>query len=132
MHPANEHYLRGSATGDLELCQLAISQGCDVNARTVEGDNALHLACAFGHPDLVPELIQFGTNTNDLNHDGLTPAHEAVINARPRSLMALMVYGQDVNWDIQDPQGRTVQQVAEETLTTIQNLQKCQEYEAQL
>lgn len=117
----NEQFLRAAAIGDLNKCTDALAQGAHPNAITPQGDNALHLACAFGHSHLIKPLIMSGTDPNAFNHDGLTAAHEAVINIRPLSLYQLMD-SNGVDWDIRDQKGLTAHQLAQQSMQQVQQL----------
>jgi ankyrin repeat protein len=46
--------------GHIELAQLLVEAGSDVNVQTMEGATALTLASAFGNPDIAQLLIEAG------------------------------------------------------------------------
>ncbi|TBV69364.1 ankyrin repeat domain-containing protein [Pseudoxanthomonas winnipegensis] len=92
---ADQNFLYAACRGNLAGCERAINDGAFPNAATDQGDTALHLACAFGHAELVPYLVSLGVDANAQNRDGLTPMHECVIEAaHPECLAALLATGQ--------------------------------------
>lgn len=61
------------------MCSILIGRGCDLNARDVEGNTALHLALMQGNLQLVNELLEHGCRFDIANNrPGRTPLHVAV------------------------------------------------------
>ncbi len=62
---------------DLELAELMLSKGADVNEAATSGDvegwAAIHYACSNGNKDLVSFLIKKGADVNAKTADGKTP-----------------------------------------------------------
>lgn len=114
----NENFLRSAAQGNTASLGNALKDGANANSLTPDGDNALHLACAFGHADLIATLLDAGTNPNAKNKEGLTPAHEAVINIRPRCLGQLLKSSK-LDLRIEDSKGLTAQQTAVRSLQPL-------------
>ncbi|XP_014676915.1 PREDICTED: oxysterol-binding protein-related protein 1-like [Priapulus caudatus] len=72
----------------------------DLNARGKSKSNcgwaALHLACYFGHGDVVGCLLQNGADINALNRAGDTPLHKSAFTGRVNIVMMLLHYNADV------------------------------------
>lgn len=62
---------------DLELLQLLISYGADLNQIMIDGNTALHLATKNGNVDICRELLREGADHTIINHFGKTPLEEA-------------------------------------------------------
>ncbi len=79
-------------TGDVALLQVLIDTGADVRQQDHLGLNTpLHLACIWGHLELVRLLIEHGAgeDVNTLNEGGMTPWHVAAANGRHECLHLL-------------------------------------------
>ncbi|EDV25511.1 uncharacterized protein TRIADDRAFT_23713 [Trichoplax adhaerens] len=61
----------------LEMCQLLINFGADVNALDKESWSPLHAACMCGHVDIAKLLIDNDADVVALNIDGLMPCDMA-------------------------------------------------------
>ncbi len=62
-----------------KMLKLLKDRGADLNARTLTGNTALHLACADGIVNAVDSLVNNEADTNVINHlTGDTPLHELV------------------------------------------------------
>lgn len=93
----------------------ALSNGAHPQALTPEGDNALHLACAFGHHELIAPLLQAGVDGNQLNGAGRSPAHEAVAGMHPLCLAELLK-SPALDLSVTDRNGHTAEQAARKAL----------------
>jgi hypothetical protein len=69
--------LKLSSTEAVEKSILFIERGADVNGL---GDNALHLACHRGRPDLVEILLEAGCDVNSVDEKDETPLMQACDN----------------------------------------------------
>ena len=65
-------------TGKLNIVQLLISRGADVNAATSTGSTPLHGATLYNHEAVVRLLVAKGGNVNAANQGGYTPIVNAV------------------------------------------------------
>uniref|UniRef100_A0A7S0YHL7 Uncharacterized protein n=1 Tax=Polytomella parva TaxID=51329 RepID=A0A7S0YHL7_9CHLO len=66
--------------GDLEGIKNVFQEYPSINISTAgpDGDTALHLACLYGHNDVVEALIEKGADVNAINaEDGSTTVHDA-------------------------------------------------------
>ena len=65
-------------TGNKEIAQLLIDSTVKVNARTVNGDTALHYASLEGHKDFMSFIIDHEADKQIVNNDGLSALHYAI------------------------------------------------------
>jgi cytohesin len=61
----------------IEIAQLLIERGANVNARNPKGETLLHLAVRINDPNLVKMLLAAGAYPTARSRDELTPAHLA-------------------------------------------------------
>ncbi|XP_062868500.1 oxysterol-binding protein-related protein 1 isoform X2 [Trichomycterus rosablanca] len=98
-----EQFLQGARNGDLDGIQkLLMSKikeetkfdiNCKGKNRSNFGWSPLHLACYFGHNDVVEELLKAGADANLTNNVGDTPLHKAAFTGRKEVVMLLLQYG---------------------------------------
>jgi serine/threonine-protein phosphatase 6 regulatory ankyrin repeat subunit B len=69
--------VQASIDGYVEIVQILISHGADVNKTSRYGGAPLHYACDGGHLDTVKELIKNGARINGKNGNGETSLHIA-------------------------------------------------------
>ncbi|XP_041847233.1 oxysterol-binding protein-related protein 1-like [Melanotaenia boesemani] len=80
------------------LLQSRIDQNGSFNinrrswSKTTSGWTALHLACNFGHKDVVEELLKAGVNVNLQDDMGDTPLHKAAYTGRKEIVLSLLRY----------------------------------------
>nr|XP_029133456.1 oxysterol-binding protein-related protein 1-like [Labrus bergylta] len=60
----------------------SLNVNCRSKSKTSSGWTALHLACYFGHRDVVEELLKAGADANLQNNMGDTPLHKAAYTGR--------------------------------------------------
>ncbi|XP_064616714.1 serine/threonine-protein phosphatase 6 regulatory ankyrin repeat subunit B-like [Liolophura sinensis] len=71
---AGKEPLHVAATSSVELVDIFVNAGCDVNARDdVSGCTPLHFACARCCPSTMAYLLTTGSNINLMNFDNETP-----------------------------------------------------------
>ncbi|XP_056153527.1 ankyrin repeat and SOCS box protein 3-like isoform X2 [Lampris incognitus] len=68
-----------------------------VNKKALQGCNAMSLAAAKGHVDIVKLLLNAGSKINIKDGEGLTPLHHAVSNCHLDMVKVLIRKGADVN-----------------------------------
>src|SRR5205085_10021283 len=83
---------------DVEIVQMLLARGADVNARGNNGGTALLFAASRGGDDsLVNALLAKGADVNAHNDAGLTPVILAAAYGRISTLDALFEHHADVN-----------------------------------
>lgn len=79
----------------LDVVEIAVEMGCDVNATDNFGETPLHYAAKKGHQTILLFLIQNNAKTNEKNREGNTPLHLAVSNGHERCTKALIFCSED-------------------------------------
>uniref|UniRef100_A0A7N6ATB7 Oxysterol-binding protein n=1 Tax=Anabas testudineus TaxID=64144 RepID=A0A7N6ATB7_ANATE len=97
-----EQLLRHARNGDLPGIQkllestikdeMQININCKGKSKSNLGWTPLHLACYFGHKDVVEELLKVGADVNLPNNIGDTPLHKAAFTGRKEVVMLLLHY----------------------------------------
>ena len=98
--------------GDLEMVQVLLDYGVDVNAQNGNGDTPLDYASSNGHRNdagVARLLIAHGADPNTRNMGGFTPLHEASNCGRVEIVRLLIEHGANV---VKDYWGRTPMHVA--------------------
>uniref|UniRef100_A0A3B1KKT4 Oxysterol-binding protein n=1 Tax=Astyanax mexicanus TaxID=7994 RepID=A0A3B1KKT4_ASTMX len=97
-----EQFLRDARNGNLQGIQkllmskikeeVKIDVNCKGKSKSNFGWTPLHLACYFGHRDVVEELLKAGADANLTNNVGDTPLHKAAFTGRKEVVMLLLQY----------------------------------------
>ncbi|CAL9695725.1 unnamed protein product [Knipowitschia caucasica] len=95
-----EQFLHCARNGDLlGIKKLLLSRSrqdininCKGKSKSNLGWTPLHLACYFGHRDVVEELLKAGADVNLPNSIGDTPLHKASFTGRKEVVMLLLHY----------------------------------------
>ncbi|XP_076134921.1 oxysterol-binding protein-related protein 1 isoform X2 [Alosa pseudoharengus] len=97
-----EQFLRDARNGNLQGIQrLLMSKikeetkldiNCKGKSKSNLGWTPLHLACYFGHKDVVEELLKAGAEVNLPNNVGDTSLHKAAFTGRKEVVMLLLKY----------------------------------------
>ncbi|XP_022607141.1 oxysterol-binding protein-related protein 1-like isoform X4 [Seriola dumerili] len=97
-----EQFLRCARNGDLPGIQkllmskireeTQININCKGKSKSNLGWTPLHLACYFGHRDVVEELLKAGADVNLPNNIGDTALHKAAFTGRKEVVMLLLHY----------------------------------------
>lgn len=84
--------------GYLEIIQLLIDNGADVNKPAGNGAVALHAAVSSGHVEIVKFLIAHGADVNKADNYRYTPIHTAIIQNKIEVMKLLLAHPKiDVN-----------------------------------
>uniref|UniRef100_A0A3Q1AWV3 Oxysterol-binding protein n=1 Tax=Amphiprion ocellaris TaxID=80972 RepID=A0A3Q1AWV3_AMPOC len=70
----------------------SLNINCRCKSKTSPGWTPLHLACNFGHRDVVEELLKTGADVNLQNNMGDTPLHKAAATGRKEIVLLLLRY----------------------------------------
>lgn len=98
----------------VDLLHRLYIYGADFNNRSKDGDNLLHMRQGnySRNATYLSTLINYGTNVNAINNDGITPLMCAVLLADAYIVSVLLKAGADVN--IQNNDGKTAKDYAVE------------------
>lgn len=91
--------------GFVDIVQLLISKGANVNVVDKEGDSALHYAAFGNQPETMRILLVNGADKNFLNSSHCTALHICAHKKTPHCVRELLNHNVDVN--IQDSYGDT-------------------------
>lgn len=83
--------------GRVEVVQLLIKKGANVNARTSKGCTPLHLAAGYGHAPAAAALLECGASLDATDDQGWTPLHHAARGGRTALIRLLLDAGASIN-----------------------------------
>ncbi|XP_062338482.1 oxysterol-binding protein-related protein 1 isoform X2 [Osmerus eperlanus] len=72
--------------------ELSLDINCRSKTSATVGWTPLHLACYFGHKNVVEGLLKAGAHVNLQNNTGNTPLHEAALTGRKEVVLLLLRY----------------------------------------
>lgn len=106
------------------IAKMIIPKCRNINARTSEGDTALHLAVSTADCELVATLLQFGASVKIRNKHQDTALHKAFTQFRDDSIINLLLQ-YDASTSAQNKRGETALHMAiasEEGVTRVDHL----------
>eukprot|EP00903_Cladosiphon_okamuranus_P008330 g8013.t1 len=83
--------------GALEMLEMLINAGCDINAQNIVGDAPLHKAALNGRTRSADFLIKAGANVNIRNEFAQTPLHAACVSGNIEVVQRLVQGGADTS-----------------------------------
>jgi ankyrin repeat protein len=83
--------------GKVEVLQVCMEKGLQVDLRDDSNRTALHMAAWSGNPEAAQLLLDGNASIDLLNNDGATPAMEAARIGNPGTLDLLLASGSDIN-----------------------------------
>ena len=102
-----------AAEGNTDMVALLIARGADVMATNALGDTPLHSAVEHEYIDIAKILLSENVDINAKDHKtGATPLHYTAFNGDKQLMELLIAHGAAL--DIEDDEGRTALEVAEE------------------
>ncbi|XP_059502255.1 oxysterol-binding protein-related protein 1 isoform X3 [Stegostoma tigrinum] len=114
------HHARNGILDEVKLLlerrndeKLAFNINCKGRSKSNFGWAPLHLACYFGHKDVVEELLKANADVNVANDVGDTPLHRAAFTGRKELVLLLLQFDADaavINGDGQTPRAVTQDQ----------------------
>ncbi|MCY4173388.1 MAG: ankyrin repeat domain-containing protein [Cyanobacteria bacterium MAG CAR3_bin_5] len=96
---------KAASVNHVEMVELLLQHGADINAEDRSENSPLHLAIYAGHGDLARLLIEAGADVQARNHAGNTPVQMAAFAGLPEVIKLLVDAGSPVN--LQDQVGDT-------------------------
>lgn len=94
--------------GNFVMTQYVLSKTSDIYHQDVFGNNILHYAIQFQHPDIMNIVLPLFDKCNQQNIDSMTPLHFLLANNREINKYAIDVLLQKTNVNIQDETGNTI------------------------
>ena len=89
---------RAARTGNLDMAELLIGAGANLEARTRLGEHTpLHVASASGRAGVVSVLVAAGASVNARTTTGATPLHFAAASGSADAVAALLSAGAEVD-----------------------------------
>jgi ankyrin repeat protein len=89
--------------GPLEVAQLLVRAGCDVNEKDLRGQTPLRIAARNGRTDIVKYFLSKGADVDTKGDDGATPLEHAASKGHLDIVKLLVDKGANVN--LQDKEG---------------------------
>jgi uncharacterized protein len=91
--------MAAASNGQIEMVQLLLRKGANVNISLDEGVTAIDVAIEKNHADVVKLLLESGANPNHYALYG-TPLHHAARKGYAKIVSLLIEHGADINADI--------------------------------
>ncbi|CAH8614825.1 unnamed protein product [Heterobilharzia americana] len=83
--------------GNAEVARVLLSNGCDVNARALNGFTPLHIACKKQKIRVIELLLQYNAQISVTTESGLSALHVAAFIGGPEIVQLLIEKGANVN-----------------------------------
>jgi ankyrin repeat protein len=95
--PSESDLMAAAKNGDLEIIEMHLREGADINAVNKERGTALNIAAMAGQAESVALLLERGADPNLRNGDGGTPLISAAFLGHSEVVEILIEGGADVN-----------------------------------
>ena len=95
--PSESDLMAAAKNGDLEIIEMHLREGADINAVNKERGTALNIAAMAGRAEAVALLLERGADPNVRNGDGGTPLISAAFLGHSEVVEILIEGGADVN-----------------------------------
>ncbi|KAL0269313.1 UNVERIFIED_CONTAM: hypothetical protein PYX00_007096 [Menopon gallinae] len=112
---------------NIEVAELLLEHGADVNAQDKGGLIPLHNASSYGHLDIAALLIKYNTMVNATDKWGFTPLHEAAQKGRTQLCALLLAHGADPFLKNQEGQSPLELATAEDVRCLLQDAMALQQ-----
>ncbi|TDG95176.1 ankyrin repeat domain-containing protein [Cardinium endosymbiont of Culicoides punctatus] len=86
----------GVQMNKIQLVQLLLYRGYDINAKDINDMTGLHYAVTCNRTEMVEILLHFGATVDVLNEEGHTPLHCAIIWKRKEIIQKLLSHGASI------------------------------------
>jgi uncharacterized protein len=99
------------ARGNLDIFQILLAAGADVNIKERSGETALSKAAYWGHLEIINLLLSAGAEVNGIdNEEGSAPLINAIYFGRIQIVKILLDAGANPN--LRDKNGKTAIEIA--------------------
>lgn len=106
----NTPLIAASCKGKLNIVEILLKRGANVEIANNTGFTALHLAACYGHPKIVNLLIAAGAKVDAEGKQGQTPLHRAARSGKSDVVKILLDNGAKI--DYKDQRGYTSLHIA--------------------
>ena len=89
--------MEAASGGFIDIVQLLLQHGANINAQSSSGNTALHYACCSGYDGVVQVLIQHNADLEHQNENGHTPLMEAASGGHVKVASLLLEKGAGIN-----------------------------------
>ena len=83
--------------GNMNIVEILLDRGIEINSKTNDGETALHIAASSGNMNIVEILLDRGIDINSKDNDGWTALHWAASNGDMNIVEILLDRGIDIN-----------------------------------
>jgi len=87
---------RAAICGHIDIAELLINHGANVNARCNDGWTHLHTAALFGYVEMVKQLLEYGADKTIQNNKGEIPLDIAKKGGK-KEIINILKYGNKTN-----------------------------------
>ncbi|TWU24211.1 Ankyrin repeats (3 copies) [Novipirellula galeiformis] len=94
---SDDAYLMAALDGNMQVIDLALTSGTELNTQNERGHNALHLASFNGHTDAVNYLLSKGMKVDERDGEGKSALIHAASGDFADTVEVLIKAGADVN-----------------------------------
>ncbi|KAL3885526.1 hypothetical protein ACJMK2_025578 [Sinanodonta woodiana] len=94
-----------ASQGKPDIVKMLIDAKCNVCAKDIRGNMAIHHAAMKGHADIIKMLVDAGSEVNCQDKNGWTPLHNAAYWCQVKAVKVLLECGSDIS--IQNKDQRT-------------------------
>jgi ankyrin repeat protein len=88
--------LRAAPKGKTKIAERLLALGANIEAKTNNGETALHLAANYGCTETIRFLISKGFDVNAKDNNGWTPLMHAVVNNHRDACVVLIQKGTNI------------------------------------
>jgi ankyrin repeat protein len=95
-----------SSTRPIEIAEMLVQRGANVNARDKDGMTALMIAASHDNAPAIGLLLQSGADAGAKNNRGQTALNVAKLNDNQEAVQAISVLGQSISGMEKQPPGQ--------------------------
>lgn len=103
---------RASYNGHVEVLKILLTNGADINARTLDGWQPFHCACRWDNLEAAKLLLSLGADKHSVTNGNNTALHLAASNGEAESVIKYLLAESDIDVTIKNTAGDTAEDVA--------------------